>query len=686
MSPKIEEPGSSEIAHEHIGELRERLNISLLAAGVAGSWDWDIKLNRLYLDDRMAALCGVDAAAAEQGLPTSAFFRPIYPGDVNRIRIAVAGILHGAELFFKTYRIIAPDGLVRWVEAHGRCHFDANEQPERFSGILVDVTERRRVEERLRIAQSAGGIGTFEHVPGHATAMVSDQFCNLLGLNPATVLPVATINSLVMEGRPSLLEMGGHPAEDLPYTETSIIRSDNGQERWLARRGEAVRDVEGAGFRYVGVIYDITEQKRVEDALRHLNDTLEQRVEREITERLQIEDVLRQAQKMEAVGQLTGGIAHDFNNLLTVILGNVDMVRTRLGRSGDERIDRALASAQKGAERASALTQRLLAFSRRQPLAPKQIAVSRLLKGMAELISRSLGETIILKTETPPDLWTVEVDPNQLENAILNLAVNGRDAMDGSGTLTLKASNAAAGSALPSGAPAPKDYLMLSVTDTGSGMSEESIERAFEPFFTTKEVGKGTGLGLSMVYGFIKQSGGDIHITSRVGVGTTVCLYLPRAAAGELAQPDTALPEAQRQSFNETILIVEDDEDVRQFAVECLLELGYNVQQATGGASALSLLHEQRGNVDLLLTDVVMPDLSGRQLAEAVHELQPSLPILYISGYPRDVILQDGRVKEGVELLSKPFTQQALATKVREILDQFAAGAADRAATSIIDA
>ena len=666
--------GSSELAREQIGERRERLNISLLAAGVAGSWDWDIKLSRLYLDDRMAALCGIDAAVAEQGLPTSTFFRPIHPGDVNRIRIAVAGILNGAELFFKTYRIIAADGLVRWVEAHGRCHFDANEEPERFSGILVDVTERRRVEERLRIAQSAGGIGTFEHVPGHATAMVSDQFCNLLGLNKATVLPVATINCLVKEGCPSLLDMGGNPAEDLPYTETAIIRSDNGQERWLARRGEAIRDVEGAGIRHVGVVYDITESKRVEDALRHLNDTLEQRVEREIAERLQIEEALRQAQKMEAVGQLTGGIAHDFNNLLTVILGNVDMVRTRLGSSGDDRIDRALASVQKGAERATALTQRLLAFSRRQPLAPKQIAVSRLLQGMADLISRSLGETIILKTETTPDLWTVEVDPNQLENAILNLAVNGRDAMDGNGTLTLKASNLAAGTALPSGLPAPKDYLVLSVSDTGSGMSEEAVERAFEPFFTTKEVGKGTGLGLSMVYGFIKQSGGDIHIASRVGAGTTVCLYLPRAAVLETALPDAASPEAERHNLDETILVVEDDEDVRQFAVDCLVELGYDVLQATGGPSALALLQVHRDDVDLLLTDVVMPDLSGRQLAEAVHELKPSLPILYISGYPRDVILQDGRVKEGVELLPKPFTQQALAAKVRELLDQVSLG------------
>lgn len=653
-----------------IEQLRERLNISLLAAGAAGSWDWDIEQGLLFFDERMAALYGIERAAAEGGLPPASFFKAIYPGDANRIRIAVAGLLHGAELFFKTYRIITPDGQVCWVEAHGRCHFDEAGQPERFSGILVDVTERRRVEERLRIAQSAGGIGTFEHVPGYATAMVSEQFCRLLGLNVADVLPVSTINRLVKEGCAPLLDMASQPAEDLPYTEIAVVRADNGQERWLARRGEAVREVAGGGMRHIGVIYDVTESKRVEDALRHLNDTLEQRVEREIAERLQIEEALRQAQKMEAVGQLTGGIAHDFNNLLTVILGNVDMARTRLDSGSDERIERALASAQKGAERASALTQRLLAFSRRQPLAPKQIAVSRLLQGMAELISRSLGETIVLKTETCDDLWNVEVDPNQLENAILNLAVNGRDAMDGSGTLTLAATNVPSGVALASGIAATRDYIQLSVADTGSGMSDEAITRAFEPFFTTKEVGKGTGLGLSMVYGFVKQSGGDIHIASQVGAGTIIYLYLPRAVAHPLESTPAEIPEAELRDLDETILVVEDDEDVRQFTVDCLNELGYNVLQAAGGPAALMMLRDQRDDVELLVTDVVMPELSGRQLAEAAHQLKPDLPVLYISGYPRDVILHDGRVKEGVELLSKPFTQQALAAKVRELLDQ----------------
>ena len=649
-----------------IEALRDRLRISLTAAGAAGSWDWDIPNRRLYMDGRLAALHGIDEAEAARGLPTQTFYAAIHPSDAPRIRIAVAGVLHGAEVFLKTYRLIGADGIVRWVEAHGRCHYDAEDQPERFSGILIDITARHRVEERLRIAQTAGGIGTFEHIPGFGTVTVSEQFCRLLGLSPAAVLPVSTINAVAVAGQPPLMAIEGQPGRNLEYSEIRVARADDGQVRWLARRGEAIEDAEGVGVRHVGVVYDITDLKRTQEQLHDLNETLEARVQQEITSRLRTEEALRQSQKMEAVGQLTGGVAHDFNNLLTVIIGNLDMAVRRLGSAGDERVERALRNALKSSERAAALTQRLLAFSRRQPLDPKQVNIARVLQGMTDLLARTLGERVRLETSLPPDLWRVEVDANQLENAILNLVVNARDAMSGEGNVRITAENIAEGD---SSAVQGGDYVVISIADTGSGMDEATVARVFEPFFTTKEVGKGTGLGLSMVYGFVKQSGGEVHIESKVGQGSVIRVYLPRLMAVGADVEPVVVPDAEQGRATETILVVEDDEDVRNYAAEGLRELGYQVLEAHDGRAAIELLKGTH-KVVLILTDVVMPGMTGRELAEAVRKTQPGLRLLYTSGYPRDVIVRDGRLEPGVELLPKPFTYQTLAAKVRDMLDR----------------
>jgi signal transduction histidine kinase/DNA-binding response OmpR family regulator len=423
---------------------------------------------------------------------------------------------------------------------------------------------------------------------------------------------------------------------------------------------------------------EVEERRVAEHAVRELNQSLEQRIADAVAEREAIEDVLRQAQKMEAVGQLTGGIAHDFNNLLTIITGNMDMALRAIDADGAiaPKLRRAIGNAQKGAERAAALTQRLLAFSRRQPLAPKALDADKLIFGMSEMLKRALGETVHLETVTAPGLWRVEADPNQLESALLNLAVNARDAMPSGGKLTVETANARLDEVYSAGHAevAPGDYVVIAVSDTGQGMSRETLARVFEPFFTTKEVGKGTGLGLSMVYGFVKQSGGHVKIYSEEGEGSTVKIYLPRMVGEVIA--DEALDEttAAQGTQGETILVVEDDDDVRAYTVEILRELGYRVLEAHDGPAALRLIERVDVAIDLLFTDVVMPEMSGRELSDQAHLLRPHLKVLYTSGYTRNAIVHGGRLDPGVQIVAKPFTFDELAAKVREMLDTRTSG------------
>jgi PAS domain S-box-containing protein len=390
---------------------------------------------------------------------------------------------------------------------------------------------------------------------------------------------------------------------------------------------------------------------------------------RDTTERRHIEEQLRQAQKMEAVGQLTGGVAHDFNNLLTVIIGNIENLQRYVPQRAEAQ--RMIAAIMRASTRAATLTHRLLAFARRQPLEPRAVDINKLVANMSELLRRALGETIMIETVLAGGLWPTLADPNQLENALLNLAVNARDAMSGGGKLTIETANSFfdEADAAQHQDLAPGQYVMIAMSDSGCGMSADTIEKAFEPFFTTKEVGQGTGLGLPQVYGFVKQSGGHVKIYSELGQGTTVRLYLPRLAAGEVSSEVAAEARpAPNARANAAILLVEDDEDVRQYSAEILRETGYRVLEAADGAAALEALAEEPG-IRLLFTDVVLPGgLNGRQLAEEARRRRPDLKVLFTTGYARDAIVQQDRVDPGVALLLKPFSAASLTAMVSQVL------------------
>ncbi|GJD48957.1 Sensor histidine kinase RcsC [Methylobacterium crusticola] len=650
-------------------EAQRQLRLTVSSAGIAGTWDWDIPADRLHVDGRFAALHGIGTSPDDAGVPTRAFFAGIHPLDRTRIRVAVAGILGGAEVFDKEYRLRTPDGAVRWVHGRGRCIYDADERPARFAGVLVEITEQKRVEERLRIAQTAGGIGTFEHVPGFATVAVSPQFCSLLGVMAAGTLAVGSVNALVVPGDSPLLDHGLGATGELPYTEMRIRRADSGEIRWLARRGEAIRDNDTADLRHVGVIYDVSAAKQSEFALRELNDTLEQRVRDAIAEREQAEAQLRQSQKMEAVGQLTGGIAHDFNNLLTGIVGSLDLMQTRIAEGRIDTLGRYAGLAMASAQRAAALTHRLLAFSRRQPLEAQPVDVNQLVGSIDDLLRRTLGERVRLDVAVAGGLWLTLCDPNQLENAILNLAINARDAMPDGGTLTIATTNADlghAGLARDVGVGTGQ-YVAIAVSDTGTGMPPDVIARAFDPFFTTKPIGQGTGLGLSMIYGFAKQSEGSVEIESALGRGTTVTLYLPRYR-GDAALAQPVRGEAPRAESGETVLVVEDDATVRSLVVEVLHELGYRALEAADGPEGLRVLRSE-GRIDLLVTDVGLPGMNGRQLADQAREVRPGLKVLFMTGYAENAAFGNAHLGTGLQMITKPFPVEGLATKIRAIIE-----------------
>ncbi|GJE50617.1 Sensor histidine kinase RcsC [Methylobacterium tardum] len=537
----------------------ERVQLALAAGAIIGTWHWDLPTDRFTVDEGFARSFGLDPALGRDGIPLAQIVATVHPDDQEGLAGAISAAIARGGAYAHQYRVRRADGRYYWIEANGRVDHAADGTPLSFPGVVLDVEERRIVEQ---------------------------------------------------------------------------------------------------------------ERDRAIMQLRALTETLEQRVSERTAELMNTEEQLRQAQKMEAVGQLTGGLAHDFNNLLAGISGSLELMSTRIDQGRLADVDRYMAAAQGAAKRAAALTHRLLAFSRRQTLAPKGTDVNVLVEGMVDLIRRTVGPSVQVDTAGLAGLWPALVDPSQLENALLNLCINARDAMPDGGRIIIETANrriaspAAERQDMPAG-----EYLSLSVSDTGTGMTPEVIAKAFDPFFTTKPLGQGTGLGLSMIYGFAKQSGGQVRIHSEVGQGTTVTLYLPHHRGG--AERDEALPDGSPMPVaeaGETVLVVDDEPSVRMLVTDVLGDLGYTAVEAADGAGGLKVLQSD-ARIDLLVTDVGLPGgLNGRQMADAARATRPNLRVLFITGYAENALLTNGQLEPGMAVLTKPFAVEALASRIRAMI------------------
>jgi PAS domain S-box-containing protein len=555
---------------------------------------------------------------------------------------------------------VRKDGSQFWALAVVDAVCDEKGELLGFVKITRDMTERREAiatEQRFRqLVESVVDYAIFHLDANGVISTWNSGAQRIKGYAPSEIIGSHFSRFYTEEDRAS-----GVPTRALETARTTgkfeaegwRVRKD-GSKFWASVVIDAIRDSTGEVVGFAKVTRDITERRETQ---RILQETQEQ---------------LAASQKMEAVGQLSGGIAHDFNNLLMIVIGNLETVQRHARESKNTNMQRALSNAMRGAQRAASLTQRLLAFSRRQALNPRSLDINKFIVGSAEFIGRSLGEGVEVETVGAAGLWTVEVDSNQLEVALLNLAINARDAMPNGGKLTLEAANAILDREYCQSNPevVPGQYVVLCVSDTGVGMSKEVLSRAFEPFFTTKELGHGTGLGLSQVYGFVKQSGGHLKIYSEVGQGTTVKIYLPRYFGTD---DDDQLVDGEllgQAENGENLLVVEDDDDLRAYLTDVLRSLGYGVLNAANGKVALELLSHTKTPIALMLTDVVMPGMTGRELAESATKLRPNLKVVYMTGYSRNAITHHGRLDPHLDVLQKPITQGELATRIRDALDR----------------
>jgi PAS domain S-box-containing protein len=610
-----------------------------------------------WFNERTYAYSG----ASEGELDGRAWVSIVHPEDVDAAGMQWLEALTTGHVYEAEFRLRRHDGVYRWHLARAVPKRDDKGNIVRWIGTNTDINDLRATREALDNLTTS-----LERQVEERTAD-RDRMWRL----STEIMLVAGMDAKVLAANPAMLETVELTEEELlgqsfmDYVHPSDRQATLDEVAKLAqgvRTLNFVNRYRGRGGAYRTIAWTAVPDNNVIHAVGR-----DVTAEQEATERLRkTELALQQSQKMESIGNLTGGVAHDFNNLLQVVSGNLQLLSKEV--LGNERAERRIAHALDGVNRGAKLASQLLSFGRRQPLEPKVINIGRLVTGMDDLLKRSLGEAIEIETVAFPNLWNIQVDPTQVENALLNLAINARDAMDGSGRLTIEARNTTLDDTYAKANPdvEPGPYVMLAVSDTGSGMTPDVLNKVFEPFFSTKPEGKGTGLGLSMVFGFVKQSGGHIKIYSELGEGTSIKLYFPQVLSDEDQIPDVDVRKIE--GGNETILVAEDDEAVRATVVELLRDLGYSVMTAKDAESARVVL-ESGVHVDLLFTDVVMPgSLKSPELARIAREKNPSMAVLFTSGYTENSIVHGGRLDAGVELLSKPYTKEAMARKIRHVL------------------
>lgn len=681
--PLVQQSDSSALveACEFPADASERLQLALDAGAIIGTWVWDIPSDRVTADDRFARTFGLPVERCKSGIPIAEAFSSIHPEDVDRLASEIEATMARGGAFRCEYRVRQDDGLYRWVEANGRAELDAQGQAIRFPGVLMNIESRKAAEaERDRVSAM---LRTFTAaVPGVIYA--KDLEGRLLVANHGTTELIGKPPEFYLGKTDLEILEDKAQARQVMATDQRIMRSgvaeqieervdmpDGSATMWLSAKAPLLNDA-GEVIGLVGSSIDVSDRKRAENALLELNRTLEARVAQAVAEREAAEAALRQSQKMEAIGQLTGGIAHDFNNLLAGITGSLDLIKLRLNQGRTADVERYVSVAYGAAQRAAALTHRLLAFSRRQTLLPEHTDVHVLIAEMEELIRRTVGPGIDLNVELNAALSTCLVDQAQVENSLLNLCINARDALPDGGKISIQTSNQVQeqGDGLDPDL-SPGTYLTITVADNGMGMSAETLSKAFEPFFTTKPVGAGTGLGLSMVYGFAKQSGGQVRIESEEGKGTRVCLQMPYHPA-EVKSPDQLEPgpKAHPVASGETVLVVDDEPTVRLFVSEALSSLGYVVIQAADSLAGLKLLRSDTA-IDLLVTDVGLPGgADGRQMAKEGRESRSGLPVLFMTGYAEPSMAIQMPSSAPTAVLTKPFALDALTSKVAELLSR----------------